>query len=359
MGVLIKSGGVYNIVPRSAGQISDVSVRPGDIVQAGQITARVEQPELIDQIKRARQRLLELQRRHGELESYGAIDAELNEDLAHRQRIDIERSIKSSREQIGWLREKIDSQSRLLEDGLITRQAVLSSREHLQATEERVEQLEHELRQIDIGMLSRSNARNQELLSSRLQITELEAEIERLTDQHLLASEVTSPYTGRILEVMTEPGSIVAAGQAIIRLDLVGDHIQDLEAVLYVPSIDGKKVRRGMPVQISPTTIKREEHGFMEATVSRVSDFPATPEAMARVLKNQHLVQMLSGGGAPYETYASLKLDPASASGFRWSSSRGPDTGIQSGTICTATIKVEERRPAELVLPILRAWLGA
>jgi HlyD family secretion protein len=191
-----------------------------------------------------------------------------------------------------------------------------------------------------------------------LQITALENEIERLEDQHIRSSEVTSPYTGRILEVMAEPGSIVAQGSAIMRLDLVGDHIEDLEAVLYVPSTDGKRVRAGMAVQISPTTVKREEYGYMEGTVSRVSDFPATPEAMARVLKNEQLVHVLSGGGAPYETYASLRLDSSTRSGFRWSSSLGPDTGIQSGTICSATITVDAQRPAEMVLPVLRRFLG-
>lgn len=358
MGVLIKSGGVYNIVPRSSGQIADMAVRPGNVVQAGQVIARVEQPAIVDQIKKTRQQLLELKRRHRNLQEYGATDAELQEDLANQQRIDLERSIRSTREQIGWLEETIASQSRLLDDGLITKQALLLSRERLRSTEERIEYLEHELKQIDIRMLSLSNRRNQELLGSSLQISELESEIERLVDQHLLASEVTSPYAGRILEVMAEAGSIVVPGQAIMRLDLVGDHIQDLEAVLYVPSSDGKKVRRGMTVQISPTTVKREEHGFMVGTVSRVSDFPSTPEAMARVLKNEQLVRLLSGGGAPYETYASLKLDPSSKTGFRWSSSAGPEAGIQSGTICSATIRIEERRPAELVMPVLRKILG-
>lgn len=358
MGVLIKSGGVYNVVPRSSGQIADVAVRAGNVVQAGQVIARIEQPVLVDQIKKAKQRLIELRQHHRHVREYGAIDARLQEDLAIQQRADLERSILRTREQVGWLEEKIESQSRLFDDGLITKQAVLTSREHLQSTEERVKQLEHELKKIEIRMLALANQRNQDHLSSRLQISELENEIERLVDQHMLASEVTSPYTGRILEIMVEAGSIVVQGQAIMRLDLVGDHIQDLEAVLYVPSTDGKKVREGMAVQISPSTVKREEYGFMEGTVGRVSDFPSTPDAMARVLKNEQLVQLLSGGGSPYETYASLKLDPSTHTGFKWSSSSGPETGIQSGTICSATITVEEQRPAEMVLPVLRRFMG-
>lgn len=358
MGVLIKSGGVFDIVPRASGQVADIAVRPGDLVQSGQVLARIDQPDLIDELKMARQHLSELRRRHGYLERYGSVDSELQVDLAQQKRSDIIHSIAGTREQIVWLNEKIVNQSGLLKDGLITRQALLASRQQLQSATERIEQLQHELKQLEIQALARQNERRQELFVSELSITELQNEIERLEDQLRLASEVTSPYTGRILEVMAEPGGIVSQGRAILRLDLVGDHIHELEAVLYVPAIDGKKVREGMAVQISPTTVPREEHGYMEATVSRISDFPATPEAMVRVLKNHQLVSVLSGGGAPYETYASIKLDPHTLSGFRWSSSSGPEMRIQSGTICSATITVDEQRPAEMVMPVIRRFLG-
>jgi len=49
-GILLKNGGVFNIVHGAGGQITDISVAVGDIVQRGQIIARVEQPELIAQI---------------------------------------------------------------------------------------------------------------------------------------------------------------------------------------------------------------------------------------------------------------------------------------------------------------------
>ena len=358
MGVLIKTGGVYDVVPRAGGQISDIAVRAGDLVQEGQVIARIDQPAMIDQIKKAKMQLEELRSRHGLLETYGSTDVRLQSDLADQQRSDLRQSVLRTREHVTWLEQKVESQTQLLSEGLITNQVVLSTKQQLQATRERAEQLEHELKQIDIRLLALQNQRRQELLASRLQISELEREISRLEDQHRLASEVTSPYTGRILELMAEAGSIVSQGRPIMRLDLVGDHIQDLEAVLYIPSADGKKVRPGMNVQISPTTVEREEHGFIEGTVTRTSDFPATPEGMTRVLKNNQLVQVLAGGGAPYETYASLKLDPSTESGFRWSSSRGPGTRIQSGTICTASITVEEQRPAEMVLPVLKRFFG-
>lgn len=358
MGVLIRTGGVYDIVPLASGQMTDIAVRPGDQVREGQVVARIDQPVLYDKLRQARERLEDLRDRHRQLMRFGENDLQLQSDLARKQQANLEESIRSNEEQIVWLEEKYENQSDLFEEGLITKQQLLSTRQQLQVTRERVAQLRNELKQISIRALAVENQRRQELLSSAFQINELEREIANLEDQIEMATQVVSPYTGRILEVMAEVGSIVTQGRPIVRLDRVGNDVQDLEAVLYLPVIEGKKVEPGMEVQISPSTIKREEHGFMLGQVTRVSDFPATSEGMMRTLKNAQLVQALSGGSAPYETYATLQLDPRTVSGYRWSSSKGPDEKIQSGTLCTATITVEKQRPIEMVLPVLKRFTG-
>jgi HlyD family secretion protein len=358
MGVLIRTGGVYDIVPLASGQMTDIAVRPGDLVREGQVVARIDQPVLFDKLRQARERLEDLRDRHRQLRRFGENDLQLQSDLARKQQANLEESIRSNEEQIVWLEEKYENQSGLFEEGLITKQQLLGTRQQLQATRERVAQLRNELKQISIRELAVQNQRRQELLSSAFRINELEREIANLEDQIEMATQVVSPYTGRILEVMAEVGSIVTQGRPIVRLDRVGNDVQDLEAVLYLPVIEGKKVEPGMEVQISPSTVKREEHGFMLGRVTRVSDFPATSEGMMRTLKNAQLVQALSGGGAPYETYATLQLDPTTVSGYRWSSSKGPDEKIRSGTLCTATITVEKQRPIEMVLPVLKRFTG-
>ena len=79
---------------------------------------------------------------------------------------------------------------------------------------------------------------------------------------------------------------------------------------------------------------------------------------MTRVLKNEQLVQALSGGGAPYEVHASLLVDPRTRSQYRWSSSQGPPMRIESGTLAAATVTVSEDRPIGKVIPLLRRWTG-
>jgi len=358
MGVLIKTGGVYDVVPLSSGQITDISVRSGDQVSQGQVIARIDQPQLADEIKQARERLRELRERHTQIERFGSRNANLQDGLAAQQRATIEESVRSAAEQAGWLRDRVTSQTELLKEGLITEQALLQTKQQLQSTQERTKRLRSELKQLSIQTLSAQNESRQDMLASKMQISDLEREMQQLQDQYQNMTEVRSPYTGRILEITVQAGSIVREGNSIMRLDRIGSNIENLEAVLYVPGIDGKRVKHGMEVQISPATVKREEHGFMAASVTRVSDFPSTPEGMERTLKNKQLVQTFSKSGTPYEISASLRLDPGTVSGYEWSSSKGPDTQIQTGTICSATITIDERRPAEMVLPALRHLLG-
>jgi HlyD family secretion protein len=153
---------------------------------------------------------------------------------------------------------------------------------------------------------------------------------------------------------MAEQGSMVDRGQPILTVDLTGKAVKGLEAILYIPSVHGKKIKTGMEVQIAPSTVKKEEFGYLLGTVTYVSDFPVTPQGMTRVLKNEQLVSTLSGDDAPYEIHVDLLPDPDNISTYRWTSSEGPPLRIQSGTLASAGIVVERRRPIQMVIPQLR-----
>ncbi|MBC7251032.1 MAG: HlyD family efflux transporter periplasmic adaptor subunit, partial [Anaerolineae bacterium] len=89
-------------------------------------------------------------------------------------------------------------------------------------------------------------------------------------------AKVISPYAGRIVEVKVNDSSLVERGTPILSVAAEGTGPGNLEAVIYVPSAEGKKIRPGMAVQISPSTVRREEYGFMMGRVVSVGEFPAT-----------------------------------------------------------------------------------
>jgi HlyD family secretion protein len=113
-----------------------------------------------------------------------------------------------------------------------------------------------------------------------------------------------------------------------------------------------------MKIEIAPSTVRREEYGMMLGTVTFVSDYPATSRGMMQTLKNDQLVEALSGDGAPYEVHAALTVDPNTASRYRWTSSGGPPVRVHSGTLAAGQVIVETQRPIAKVIPLLRRWTG-
>lgn len=357
-GMLVRSGGVLEIVAPAAGRVNDVAVSVGDSITEGQVVARVAQPDLRDQVERASARLDALRIEHTEAVRFANRDALLQRETLDRRRANLEQSIAATEKTLRWLAGRIDAQQALVAQGLLTKATLLATRQQHEQARERIRGARSELSQLDVQRLAIENHRRETIRNGEIQVEQAEAELERLQNAFALASRVVSPYTGRVLEVMTEQGKIVGRGEPVLSLDLTGRAVQDLVAIIYVPSAQGKQVKPGMRVQVAPTTVRQEEFGMMLGEVTFVSDFPATPRGMLRVLKNEQLVRALSGGGAPYEVHAELIVDPETPSGYRWSSSEGPPIEIQSGTVAFATVAVESQRPIAKVIPLLRRWTG-
>jgi HlyD family secretion protein len=124
-----------------------------------------------------------------------------------------------------------------------------------------------------------------------------------------------------------------------------------------VPPSFGKQVRPGDAVQVAISTARREEFGFVMGKVRDVADIPSTTEGMQRTLKNRQLVQTLSNNAAPFEVIIDLALDPSTPSGYRWSSSRGPDISLNGGTLVSADIEVRSVPILAFAIPQVRLLL--
>jgi HlyD family secretion protein len=353
-GILIRSGGVFEVSAPTGGRVADLSVQVGDVITEGQVVARLAQPELADNIAQARARLQELEARQRELSAFAARDGQLQTSSFAERRLSLEQAIANSQRMLSSLEERIRSQERLVQQGLITRQALLATVQERDAVQDRILATRAQLQELGVERLQEGNTTQEKLQEGTARLEEARHALAALENQMRLSSEVTSPFTGRVLELMAEQGGMVDRGHALLTIDLTGKTVQDLEAVVYIPSLYGKKVKPGMEIQISPSTVKKEEYGFLLGRVTYVSDFPATPEGMRRTLKNEQLVGTLAGHDAPFEVHADLLPNPDNVSSYRWSSSSGPPIRIQSGTLVGAGIVVERRRPVTMVIPQLR-----
>jgi HlyD family secretion protein len=113
-----------------------------------------------------------------------------------------------------------------------------------------------------------------------------------------------------------------------------------------------------MSAQMSPEGITWEEYGYMLGTVENVNQRPADAETMMRVLRNQQLIQQFTAAGGVYEVTIKPIPDPATPSGFKWTSRQGPAQQFNSGTLLRVQIPIVEKQPITLVVPTVRKWLG-
>lgn len=162
--------------------------------------------------------------------------------------------------------------------------------------------------------------------------------------------QVTSAYSGRVIELRAERGSIVAPSDILASLEASD---LPLEAILYLPSAASANVRPGMAVQILPANVAREEYGFLRGRVASVAAFPSTARGMALTIAHDELVEQFMVAGPPVEVRVALIAD-STPSGYRWSYAAGPPFEIRSGTLCRAAITLGQQRPISFVLPVLR-----
>ncbi|MCX7895012.1 MAG: NHLP bacteriocin system secretion protein [Thermoanaerobaculum sp.] len=318
-GILMRGGAVYEITSTLAGHVVAVAVEPGQLVRVGDVVLRLDQPELRVRYENTKEEL-------AAISGHGAEQAVAQAQLLSRYQT-----------RAAELRKKIENQRRLVERGLLTGSQLLQTQAELTATEESIANLR-----------AASAGRSVQIEQVRARLRELEAQLAGLT--------LTSPYNGRVLEVAANVGDLVQPGARLVTLE---DPSQPLKAVLFVPAAEGKKIARGMRANVSPSTVRPEEYGFILGHVEEVSEFPLTPEALKRILRNEQLAQELAGRATPIRVTVELVEERDAPSGFRWTSGKGPPVQIFPGTLCQGSVVVETKRPIAYIIPLVKRATGA
>ena len=356
--MLLKHGGVGVLTTAASGRLSDLSVEVGDRVASGQIVGRLEQGDLLKKIHAAETRLREVQAQYEQARAIAGQGELLRAATTRQQRQGLADHLASARQRTGLLRERIATQGALLEQGLIARQTLIASQLELTAAQLDEQNVLGQFKQLDVTVLEANKQSGNELVLARNALEDARRNLDLMVRETRDFNAVISPYSGRVLEIKASEGQLVERGTPLLSIEASGIDANEIEAYLYLPALDGKKVARGMRVEISPSTAKREEFGFLPAFVSAVADYPSTDQGLMRVFGNDKLVQQLSGAQAPIQIRAALKPSSANVSRYQWSTRDGPPFPLQSGTSCSALITIAEQRPIELLIPLLKKAAG-
>lgn len=212
------------------------------------------------------------------------------------------------------------------------------------------------------GLNTRSKGLEQENLQASInrknEIAEVERNISQLQQQIQERSQIKSLHDGCILETTSVVGQVVSPGARLGSLRTNTSGKEQVTGIAYFDVKDGKRIKPGMTMQITPDTVKRERYGGIVATVKSVSAFPVTSTTASTRLGNSELADTLTNKTAKVEIVAELVPEETNTSGYKWSSSKGPDMKLTSGTTTGVRVKVEQQAPITFLLPFLREWSG-
>lgn len=353
-GIILKRGSIHDVVSLGTGQIQELFIETGATVQEGQVLAVVAQPGLDHELNKAKKKLSELQAQQELITSLDVKTAELKKKYLEKQRASLKEAIVFTRQWLVFLEEEEKNKKTLFEKGISTQfqyqQAIRSRQLALQD----LMNYRSELNNLSAKEVDLTSNQERGLITIKHNISIAIEKIKALEKDIQLQSRVTSPQTGRVLEIFKHRGQVLGKGEALLSLEDIYNGEESLSVAIYFTPLEGKRIHPGMTAHIAPSTIKIEESGFILGNVQQVSSFPSSQKGMLRVLGNMDLVRSLSAGGAPIMVTASLIPDPQTISGYKWSSKRGPSIKVQSGTMCGASVVVDKQRPVSLALPYLK-----
>ncbi len=357
--ILVNDVGLFNVESQSSGRVSELYVRIGDAIHTGQIIARIDQPELVEQVQRKRSRIADVRDKQKQSHAQVQRELRLKGELFTQQRVNFQQTLDATSKRQQWYRSKLADQIKLHKRGLISKQDLQKTRLELDNLAEKLNQIGSELKQLAVKRLALAQEKTTASKASQLELNQLRRELDALQEQLSLGSRIYSPNAGRVTELLVKAGQLVSPNTSLLRLELLDNERVggEMSVVAYIPLAQGKAVKRGMIAEIAPSTVKREEYGYMIGLVTKVSRYAVTTQAIKRELGSDSLVEQVGGLSATVKVQIHLVHDWRTVSGWKWSSPDGPPHKVNVGTPCAVRIITEQKRPISLVIPKIKAWL--
>jgi len=356
--LLLAPQGVDNISSAVDGRAEDIRIRPGDTVTAGQLLATVARPEFDTRLQKAEARLAELRRRSERVAPMIAHSLALGRANTASEQGTVAERLRTVAERQRLAAQRLQAQQKLFDQGLSTRQAMLSAQDAVDKLAIEAAALRSRASQLDFTEQEEQRKLHEEGSQLSLQVAEAEREVNLLHSQRDTLMQIHAPHAGTVIEVKTRNGQALAAGGDIASIERTssGAIRPPLVALIYVKAADGKLLQNGMSAEITPTNVKRQEFGFIRANIGAISAFPASREAINQRLNNPDVVKELAGDGVSTQVQATLVR--REDGNYAWSGAARQPPEVRSGSMCSAEVVVREQHPIDFIWPLLKKLTG-
>lgn len=351
-GIFLNRGGkIVDAVSSGTGTLVEIRAAVGDMVQEGQVLGEIINPDTEERHTSARVLAEERREALRLLRSSIEVEDALIEKNVEQQTRRLNRLIGNARELVDTARTRLEDHRRLFEQDIVSHITLDQSQSALNKAEQGLVAVQRQLDDLTTAEVQRRNRNIDRIFAAEEQlVSALRRERETAA---LLENQraILAPVAGRLTEIKATIGTVLHPGQPLASIEIGQSH---LEALLFLPPNEGKRVEAGMEVLVSPATMRHEEFGYIKGSVARVSEFPSSFDGMVAILQNDNLAHAASEEGPPYIGRVTLVADPSTASGFAWTSPKGADRELTSGTMLTAEVRIERQAPITLVVPLLK-----
>ena len=353
-GILIGSAGVVSVNTPGGGQVLDVSVKPGDLVRANQVIARIGNPLLAEQVRLAEMALADAEREAERNVQMRSATARLQTDVNDSQRRNLEREITELENQTVFAAEQARIKQILFDEGLTLKTNLVAAQEKVVEIRADIARHRTQLSQLQVDRFTAQTAVANASAQARERIGDLGRRVTELREELSHATSAITPSAGRVIETKVYAGAMVNAGAPLATIQPADGA---LEALIYVASKEAKHVVAGMEVQLSPSGTRPEEQGYLLGTILTVATYPVSQLAVLRKLENETLANAITGQGPVTEVRVALRRG-APGNGYEWSAHHGQRPTLSGGTLCGARIVIGRQRPVSLAAPLMKEALG-
>lgn len=415
-GILIYPHKVIPLQAKNSGQLLALNIKIGDTIKKGQTIAKIDQSENQKQLNQLTLKLSEilqqnqsigssqeertlqaknsiqqqrqyLQQSIVELQSLNPQLKDKTNTFIQQQRQSTQKNLAEAQALAPVFKERMKTLEKALQQKIVTSDIVAEAQQKYVQNQEKITEQQSKLKEQDVKATEQEKVYSENLTkidSFQAQLKELDSKSAILAQQNVESTtnrqkeiqevkrsiaklqaqlenngQIISQRTGRILEISVIPGQFISAGT---RLGIIGEETSTnkMLGITYFPIAEGKKIKPGMSLNITPQTVKQQRFGGILGKIVSVSSYPISKEAAISEIGNTEVVESFFGKQKDglIQVTAELTPDPSTFSGYQWSMSQGPQTKLTSGTTTLVRVKVEDRTPIGFIMPMLREQSG-
>lgn len=354
-GELNSDAGLFKVTTMYRGQVVKVNVDLNDEVKMNDILFVLKQPQLKNNIKYMEDDIRLMETKDSLLKAGNLTSFNLRDGLNRINTEKIKSQIKSTKNQIAFLKKRVDDQQHLYDGGLITYSQLFSAKNSLENAKQSLISLNEELSSVSLSTQQWEFGKQLTEKSLENEIIKTNKKLQDMLDDYNRNTFVRSDTNGHVIGLNVQYGEMVNPGMDLATLE-EDNNRQNYICDLYVPYNTNERITKGMNVEVEPFDVDHNLYGWLEGKVLNVNEYVSSSTGLANSLDNTELVKLLESKGPVYKVKVKLLTDSKTVSGFKWSNKVGPPYSVTIGTLCNAYVIVKNKAPIDFVIPIFKEY---